>query len=91
MRTERVDRLCDILPGTPDPLEAASREELISRSEWAALDTRRRNRAVGFIRRSYLLGRHMLRPPTTYLRGVKDEPFDKRHLKAIKVHKVPFR
>jgi len=91
MRTERVDRLCDILPGTPDPLEAASREELISHSEWAALDTRRRNRAVGFIRRSYLLGRHMLRPPTTYLRGVKDEPFDRRHLKALKVPKVPFR
>jgi len=62
LRTERVDRLCDILPGAPDPLEAASREELISGSEWAALDTRRRNRALGFVRRSYLLGRHMLGP-----------------------------
>ena len=91
MRTERLDRLCDLLPGVPDPLEAASREELVARSEWASLDTRRRNRAVGFVRRSYLLARHMVRPPATYLRGVKDEPFDKSHLKAIKLPKVPFR
>lgn len=91
MRTERLDRLCDLLPGAPDPLEAASREELVARSEWASLDTRRRNRAVGFVRRSYLLARHMVRPPATYLRSVKDEPFDKSHLKAIKLPKVPFR
>ncbi|HYO48149.1 MAG TPA: hypothetical protein VEY33_15850 [Gemmatimonadota bacterium] len=90
-RTERLDRLCDLLPGAPDPLEAASREELVARSEWASLDTRRRNRAVGFVRRSYLLARHMIRPPATYLRSIKDEPFDKSHLKAIKLPKVPFR
>jgi len=91
LRTERLDRLCDLLSGTPDPLEAASREELISRSEWAQLDTRRRNQAVGFVRRSHLLGRHMLHPPATYLRSVKGEAFDKRHLKAVKLPKVPFR
>ena len=91
MRTERLDRLCDLLPGAPDPLEAASREELVARSEWASLDTRRRNRAVGFVRRSYLLARHMIRPPATYLRSIKDEPFDKSHLKALKLPKVPFR
>lgn len=91
LRTERIDRLCDILPGTPDPLEAASREELIARSEWGSLDTRRRNRAVGFLRRSYLLGRHMLRPPATYLRSPKGEPFGKNHLKAVKLPKIPFR
>lgn len=91
VRTERLDRLCDLLPGAPDPLEAASREELVARSEWASLDTRRRNRAVGFVRRSYLLARHMIRPPATYLRSIKDEPFDKSHLKAIKLPKVPFR
>ena len=79
LRTERLDRLCDILPGAPDPLEAASREELIARGEWASLDTRRRNRAVGFIRRSYLLARHMLRPPATYLRSPKEEGFGKAH------------
>jgi hypothetical protein len=91
LRTERLDRLCDLLPGTPDPLEAASREELIARSEWASLDTRRRNRAVGFLRRSYLLARHMLRPPATYLRSPTEEPFSKNHVKAIKLPKVPFR
>jgi hypothetical protein len=90
-RTERLDRLCDILSGVPDPLEAASREELIARSEWMALDTRRRNRALGFLRRSYLLARHMLRPPATYLRSPRDEPFGKSHLRAIKLPKVPFR
>ena len=90
-RTERLDRLCEIVPGAPDPLEAKSREELISRSEWAALDTRRRNRAVGFLRRSNLLGRFMLRPPATYLPSPRDEPFGKNHLKALKLPKVPFR
>ena len=90
-RTERLDRLCEIVPGAPDPLEANSREELISRSEWAALDTRRRNRAVGFLRRSNLLGRFMLRPPATYLPSPRDEPFGKNHLKALKLPKVPFR
>jgi hypothetical protein len=91
LRTERVDRLCEILPGIPDPLEAASREELIARSEWTSLDTRRRNRALGFLRRSNLVGRHMLRPPATYLRSPTEEPFGKQHLKAIKLPKVPFR
>ena len=91
LRTERVDRLCEILPGIPDPLEAASREELIARSEWASLDTRRRNRALGFLRRSNLVGRHMLRPPATYLRSPTEEPLGKQHLKAIKLPKVPFR
>ena len=90
-RTERLDRLCEIVPGAPDPLEAKSREELISRSEWAALDTRRRNRAVGFLRRSNLVGRFMLRPPATYLPSPRDEPFGKNHLKALKLPKVPFR
>jgi hypothetical protein len=90
-RTERLDRLCDILPGAPDPLDAASREDLIARSEWARLDTRRRNLAVGFIRRSHLLGRHLLHPPATYLRSAKGEPIDKRSLASIKLPKIPFR
>ncbi|HUF90315.1 MAG TPA: hypothetical protein VMR66_10085 [Gemmatimonadota bacterium] len=91
IRTERLDRLCNLLPGAPDPLEAASREELIARPEWARLDTRRRNRAVGFVRRSHLLGRHMVHPPATYLRSLKGEPLDKHSLKAVKLPKVPFR
>jgi hypothetical protein len=91
VRTERLDRLCDLLPGAPDPLEAASSEELVARGEWSSLDTRRRNRALGFVRRSDLLGRHMVRPPATYLRSVKNEPLEKRHVAAIPLPKVPFR
>ena len=73
-RTERLERLCEIVPGAPDPLEANSREQLISRTEWAAMDTRRRNRAVGFLRRSNLVGRFMLRPPATYLPSPNSDP-----------------
>lgn len=91
LRTERLDRLCDLLPGAPDPLEAVSREELIARSEWSSLDTRHRNLAVGFVRRSHLLGRHMLHPPATYLPSVKREPLDRQSVKAVKLPKIPFR
>lgn len=91
-RAEPLSRLVDFLPGTPDPLETGEdRDGLIGREEWESLDTRRRHQAVGFVRRSFLVGRHALRPPRYYLRGPRSHLFDKPHVKALKSLKVVFR
>lgn len=91
VRTERLDRLVDFLPGVPDPMEHVDREQLIGREEWESLDTRRRNQAVGFLRRSFLLNRHQLHPPLYFSRTSKNDLYDKAHKDAIGVAKVVFR
>lgn len=91
LRTEPLERLVDFLPGTPDPLEKGDRDLLIGRREWESYDTRKRHRAVGFLRRSFLVTRHGLRPPRYYSRTAKSDLFDKSHLGAIKRPKVVFR
>lgn len=90
-RTERLDRLCDFPEGTPDPLEAADREELVSREEWESLDPRRRNRMVGFVRRSSLLDRHQLHPPVTYALSDDTPVLEPVHRKALEHPKIFFR
>ena len=89
LRTRRLDRLVEILPGLPDPLEGG--EPLIGRSEWQTLDTRHRNLAIGFLRRSFLRTRHQLHPPLHFAPSAKGERFDKASAKAIKLPKVVFR
>lgn len=91
IRTEPLDRLVDFLSGTPDPLEQGDREQLISRDEWASYDTRRRNQAVGFLRRSFLRDRHQLHPPLHYSRKAKNDLFDRGHVRAAKSEKMVFR
>lgn len=90
-RTERLDRLCDFLDGTPDPLEAADREDLVSREEWESLEDRERKKAVGFIRGSSVLDRHQLHPATTYARTDRTPVLDRTHRKALKTPKIYFR
>lgn len=90
-RTERLDRLCDFLEGTPDPLEAVDREELVSREEWESLDARKRKKTVGFVRRSSLLDRHQLHPPVTYATSDSTEVVDREHAKALETPKITFR
>ncbi len=91
IRTEPLSRLCDLLPGTPDPLEEADRENLIGREEWESLDTRRRNQTVGFLRRDHLRSRHQVQPPRLFLRGLRDPFLDKAHAKVVKDPKIVFR
>ncbi|MFN2384551.1 MAG: hypothetical protein ABR559_09895 [Gemmatimonadota bacterium] len=92
IRSERLDRLVEFLPGTADPLEGAGeRDELIARETWEGFDTRHRNRAVGFQRRMFLVTRHLLHPPRYFSRTEKNGLFDKAHLRAVKLPKVLFR
>ena len=90
-RTERLDRLVYFLPGLPDTNEILDRELIIARDTWESLDTRRRNQAVGFIRRSFLVGRHLVRPPRVFSRSIKDKMFDKIHARVYKTTKLVFR
>lgn len=90
-RVEPLGRLVDFIPGTPDPLETGDREVLVGREEWEKLDTRRRHQAVGFLRRSFLVSRHLLRPPRYYARSARSEIFDRPHTRMIKTPKVVFR
>ncbi len=91
LRTERLDRLVEFLAGTPDPLENGDRGLLIGRQEWEAYDTRRRNRAVGFLRRRFLLTRHALRLPIYYSRTPRNDLFDRAHARAVSKAKILFR
>jgi hypothetical protein len=91
LRKERLEWLVDVLPGTPDPLEVGDRDLLVARAQWESLDTRRRNRAVGFVRRGFLLGRHLVRSPRYFSRTPTNSLFDKAHLKAISLPKLFFR
>ncbi|HUP01040.1 MAG TPA: hypothetical protein VM737_05910 [Gemmatimonadota bacterium] len=91
LRTEPLDRLVDFLTGTPDPLEWGDRDLVIGRQEWESWDTRRRHRAVGFLRRRFLVARHALRPPIYYSRTARNDLFDRAHSQAIGELKVVFR
>lgn len=66
LRVDRLQHLVDIVVGVTDPLDNSGRDVLLGRREWESYDTRRRNRAVGFLPRDYLAGRHMLRPPIVF-------------------------
>ena len=66
LRVDRLQHLVDIVVGVTDPLDNSGRDVLLGRREWESYDTRRRNRAVGFLPRDYLVGRHMLRPPIVF-------------------------
>lgn len=90
-RTQRLDKLVQVLPGLPDTNEIVDRELIIARDTWESLDTRRRNQAVGFIRRSFLVGRHLVRPPRVFSRSIKDTMFEKTHLRAVQTPKLVFR
>jgi len=91
LRTERLDKLVTFLPGLPDTNEILDRELIVARDTWESMDTRRRNQAVGFIRRSFLVGRHLVRPPRTFTRSIKDAMFDKVHERVYKTTKLVFR
>ena len=91
LRTCRLDRLVQFLPGLADPTEAGDRDQVIARDTWESFDTRHRNMAVGFLRRSFLVGRHLLRPPRVFSRSLKNSLFDKNHLRAVKAPKLVFR
>ena len=91
VRTETLERLVNFLDGTPDPLENGDRELVIGRQEWESYDTRRRRRAVGFVRRRFLIGRHAMRPPIYYSRTARNDLFDKPHLDALGRPKIVFR
>ncbi len=91
LRTSRLDRLVQFMPGLPDPTDAGDKELIIARDSWEKLDTRHRNLAVGFLRRAFLTGRHMLRPPRVFSASMKNTLFDRGHLKAIKTPKLVFR
>jgi hypothetical protein len=91
LRKERLEHLVDVLPGTPDPLETGDRDLLAARAQWEALDTRRRNRAVGFVRRGFLSGRHLVRPPRYFSRTPNNTLFDKAHMRAISLPKLVVR
>lgn len=90
-RTERLDRLCDLLPGVSDPLDAVDREELISREEWESRSEASRKKAVGFLYREHLRDRHQLHPPLHFHQSGQSDVFDRAHAKAIEKRKLVFR
>jgi hypothetical protein len=91
LRTERLDKLVYFLPGLPEINEIADRDRIVARDTWESLDTRRRNQAVGIVRRSFLVGRHLVRPPRTFIRSIKDTMFDRIHERVHKTNKIVFR
>lgn len=91
LRVDALSHLVDILPGVPDPLENPIRDLLIGRQEWESFDTRRRNRAVGFLPRDYLAGRHMLRPPIVFAPSPRTPLVGDDHAGAVGSPKVVFR
>ena len=90
-RTDRLDHLVDVLPGTPDPIETGDKDLLVARVAWEALDTRHRNQAIGFVRRAFLVSRHLIRPPRYYSKTIKNQLFERAHLRAIKEPKIAIR
>lgn len=90
-RTERLDRLCDLLPGIPDPLDAVDREKLISREEWESLPKKERAETVGFLYLDHLRDRHQLQPPLHFHRTGEATVFDRIHAKAIEKPRLVFR
>lgn len=90
-RTIELGRLVNFTPGTVDPMDRRLREQLIGRAEWESYDTRRRNRAVGFVTREDVTLRHCLRPPVLFSRTPKNEAFEPAHTKAVAGPQVLFR
>ncbi|MGH7563961.1 MAG: hypothetical protein ACREK5_06020, partial [Gemmatimonadota bacterium] len=91
MRVDALSHLVDILPGIADPLDNPVHDVLVGRQEWESYDTRRRNRAVGFLPRDYLSGRHMLRPPIVFAPSPRTTFVEGDHATAIGSAKVVFR
>lgn len=91
VRAVPLSRLVEFLTGTPDPMDKRGRDQLIGRREWESYDTRKRNRAVGFVERTSLVARHSLKPPLCFSRTPKNELFDADHAKAIKSPKLMLR
>jgi len=92
LRTERLDRLVDLLPGASDPLQAADREPLVSRETWEALGERERNRSIGFLARAASMERHRVDPPLIYHVGEEPPGFlDRAHVKAANAPLIVFR
>lgn len=91
MRTERLDRLCDILPGVEDPMAGIRREDLIGLEEWESWSTWKRNRAVGFVGRDYLRDRHQVHPPVHFLPAPAGEILDRQQEKALERSMIVFR
>ena len=91
LRKCELDRLVQFVPGLPDPTESGDRDLVLARDSWEALDTRHRNMAVGFVRRSFLSGRHQLHPPRVFSRTAKNSLFERAHLRAIKAPKIVMR
>ncbi|MGH7571876.1 MAG: hypothetical protein ACREMK_08560 [Gemmatimonadota bacterium] len=91
MRVDALSHLVDILPGVLDPLDNPVHDVLVGRQEWESYDTRRRNRAVGFLPRDYLAGRHMLRPPIVFTPSPRTALVEEDQAAAIGSAKVVFR
>jgi hypothetical protein len=91
LRVDGLQHLVDIVPGVPDPLDSPGRDVLLGRREWESYDTRRRNRAVGFVPRDYLVGRHMLRPPIVFAPSPRTAFVEDEHEEALGTPKVVFR
>lgn len=91
VRTVPLSRLVEFLTGTPDPMDKRGRDQLIGRCEWESYDTRKRNRAVGFVERKSLVAQHSLKPPLCFSRTPKNELFDADHAKALKSPKLMLR
>lgn len=92
LRTERLDRLVDFLPGAPDPLQAGRREALVSRETWEGLGDRERKRSIGFLTRAASMERHKVHPPLIYHVGEEAPGFlDRGYLRAANGPLVAFR
>lgn len=91
LRVDRLEHLVDIMPGVSDPLDNPGRDTLLGRLEWESFDTRRRNRAVGFLPRDFLVGRHLLKPPIVFTPSPRSAFVEDDQAEAIGRPKVVFR
>ena len=91
VRVDVLEHLVDIIPGVADPLDSPGRDVLLGRGAWESYDTRRRNRAVGFVPRDFLIGRHLLRPPIVFAPSPKTAFVEGEHADALGTPKVVFR
>lgn len=91
VRVDVLEHLVDIIPGVADPLDSPGRDVLLGRGAWESYDTRRRNRAVGFVPRDFLIGRHLLRPPIVFAPSPKTAFVEGEQADALGTPKVVFR
>lgn len=91
LRVDTLAHLVDILPGVPDPLDNPVRDIVVGRREWESWDTRRRNRAVGFLPRDFLVGRHMLRPPIVFAPSPRTPLVEEGQAGSVGTPKIVFR